>query len=135
MDTDILSSARPAIHARAPAGRRQGSNLQNSQSMVRSERHLDHGVLTRVKQYQPIRTNQVNPTAARLAAQQEHELPPSRVVELVHELLSLGHRHRAVKTEVAIPIIETLSAYCKSDRKEAHVFDLQSFSNKSRVCV
>lgn len=57
------------------------------------------GALTRIKQDQSIRANQVDTTSTRFRTQEEDELFPVGVVELVDEFLSLVRLHRSVESK------------------------------------
>lgn len=62
--------------------------------------------LTRIKENQPVRSDEVDAATSSLGREKEDELLAVGVVELVDELLTLLRRHGAVQTEEAVAVVE-----------------------------
>lgn len=99
----ILSSGHHARHGRVLAGRQQDSSLHRSMSpmvilFMRGEGH------TRIEEDEPVRADEVDTASTSFATEQEDELLAIRVVELIDKLLAFVDSHRAVQTEVSVPV-------------------------------
>jgi hypothetical protein len=92
--THIPSFVHHAIPVPKLVGLRPDSNLPMQYKLIIliSIAHL----LTRIKQNQSVRSNEIYPTAACFGTEQEDELFAIRVIELIDKFLSLGNRHRSV---------------------------------------
>lgn len=81
-------------------GQQQGSNLEEGSTYIQeAEKGL---VITGIKQYKSVGTNQINTTSTGFATQQKNEFRGIWIIELVDEFLSLGDRHRSIKSEKPI---------------------------------
>jgi hypothetical protein len=95
---------------------------------------------TRIKENQPVGTDEIDAASSRLAAQEEHELLAGRVVELVHHLLALRNGHRPVEPEESVPgQAKPSTSICVGGRRAAgeilYFLERQSFSKRSSVWV